>query len=345
MTSADPLAVELGPLRLRNPLIAGAGEHLATEAALRAAVDAGAAVVIAKSANETEAGRRQWRARAHVTLDAQWREVPEGTAGPGSSIFNRSGLQPDPWEDWVAALARVDAYAATQGAWVVPSLIPADLDRLADMVRELEAAGLRWIELNLSAPHAGEAQRGVIRRPADPQAVAEIVRHARAATRLPLTAKLTAESDDLATLAAAARDAGADVVAMTGRFMGFLPDPATRRPVLGTFGAISGTWTLPLAARWLAKTRIASGPELPLVGTGGARSGEDVARLMLAGATAVQVATAPMIEGMGALTRIRDELARYLADQGVSAAEIVGEATDHVRGYADVLEQQEGEDR
>lgn len=345
MTPGDALAVELGPLRLRNPLIAGAGEHLATEAAIRAAVDAGAAAVIAKSANETDAGRRQWRARAHVTLDAGWREVPEGTAGPGSSIFNRSGLQPDPWEDWVTALARVDAHAAAQGAWVVPSLIPADLDRLAAMIGELEAAGLRWIELNLSAPHAGEAQRGVIRRPADPTAVAEIVRRARAATDLPLTAKLTAESDDLVALAAAARDAGADVVAMTGRYMGFLPDPATRRPVLGTFGAISGTWTLPLAARWLAKTRIAAGPGLPLVGTGGARSGEDVARLMLAGASAVQVATAPMIEGVGALTRIRDELAAYLAGQGIGATELIGEATDHVQGYADVIAEQEGEER
>jgi dihydroorotate dehydrogenase (NAD+) catalytic subunit len=331
------LAVSLGPLRLRNPLIAGAGEHLATEAALRAAVDAGAAAVVAKSSNETEAGRRQWRAAAHVTLDASWRPVAEGTAGPGSSIFNRSGLQPEPWAAWVAALARADAHAAAQGAWVVPSLIPADLDALAGLVGDLEAAGLRWIELNLSAPHAREARDGVIRRPADPGAVAEIVGRVRAVTALPLTAKLTAESDDVAALAAAAREAGADVVAMTGRFMGFLPDPATRRPLLGTFGAISGTWTLPLAARWLAKTRIALGPELPLVGTGGARSGEDVARLLLSGACAVQVATAPMVEGMEALGRIRDELAAYLAGQGVTAQEIVGEAADHVRSYADVI--------
>jgi dihydroorotate dehydrogenase len=339
------LAVELGPLRLRNPLIAGAGEHLVTEAALCAAVDAGAAAVVAKSANETEAGRLQWRAAAHVTLDERWREVPEGTAAPGSSIFNRSGLQPQPWETWVATLARADAHAATQGAWVVPSLIPADLDALAGLVDDLATAGLRWIELNLSAPHAREARDGVIRRPADPVAVAEIVRRARATTTLPLTVKLTAESDDLVALAAAARDAGADVVAMTGRFMGFLPDPATRRPLLGTFGAISGTWTLPLAARWLAKTRIALGSALPLVGTGGARSGEDVARLLLAGASAVQVATAPMVEGPAAIGRIRDELAAYLAGQGVAAAEIVGEAADHVRTYAEAIAEQTQEGR
>lgn len=342
---APDLAVALGPLRLKHPVLAGAGEHLVTEAQLRAAVDAGAAAVVAKSANETEAGRRQWRAARHVTLDEQWREAPRGTAGPGSSIFNRSGLQPDPWSEWVATLARADDHAAAHDSWVVPSLIPADLDALAGLVGDLEAAGLRWIELNLSAPHAREARDGVIRRPADPAAVAEIVARVRAVTALPLTAKLTAESDDLVALAAAARDAGADVVAMTGRFMGFLPDPVTRRPLLGTFGAISGTWSLPLAARWLAKTRIALGAQLPLVGTGGARNGEDVARLMLAGASAVQVATAAIVEGPAAIARIRDELEAYLDGQGVAAQEIVGEAADHVRSYADVIAEQTGEGR
>ncbi|HEY4276780.1 MAG TPA: hypothetical protein VGM91_01100 [Conexibacter sp.] len=338
MTLPD-LAVQLGPLRLRNPLIAGASEHLVTEAALCAAVDAGVAAVVAKSANETDAGRLQWQAAAHVTLDERWRTVPEGTAAPGSSIFNRSGLQPEPWESWVATLARADVYAAARGAWVVPSVIPADLDALTVLVADLERAGLRWIELNLSAPHAREARDGVIRRPADPGAVAEVVGRARRATRLPLTAKLTAESDDIVALAAAAHDAGADVVAMTGRYMGFLPDPATRRPLLGTFGAISGTWTLPLTARWLAKSRIALGPQLPLVGTGGARSGEDVARLLLAGASAVQLATAPMVEGPGAITRIHDELAAYIRGHGVAAEAIVGEAADHVRSYADMIEE------
>lgn len=335
MPRPDP-RVALGPIALKHPLVCGAAEQLVTEEALRAAIDAGAAAVVAKSANETPEGRHQWRAAEHVTLDARWQVVPEGTAAPGSSIFNRSGLQPDPWPEWVATLARADAYAAEHDAYVVPSLIPADLDALVGLVGDLERAGLRWIELNLSAPHAREARDGVIRRPADPATVAEIVGRVRAATSLPLTAKLTAETDDVVALAAAARDAGADIVAMTGRFMGFLPDPATRRPLLGTFGAISGTWSLPLALRWVAKTRIALGAELPLVGTNGARCGEDVARFLLAGASAVQIATAALVEGPGAVTRIRDELLAYLEQQGVSAAEIVGEAADHVQSYADV---------
>lgn len=329
------LAVQLGPIRLAHPVLAGAGEHLVDEEQLRAAVDAGAAAVVAKSANETPEGRAQWQAAEHVTLDERWRAAARPTAGPGSSILNRSGLQPDPWDSWVAVLARADRHAAAHGSWVVPSLIPADLDALGGLVADLAQAGLRWIELNLSAPHAAEARDGVIRRPSDPQAVREIVARARAATTLPLTAKLTAESADLVALAAAARDGGADVVAMTGRHMGFLPDPVTRRAVLDSFGAISGTWTLPLVARWVAKTRLSLGADAPIVGTGGARSGEDVARLMLAGSSAVQVSTACLVEGPGALTRIRDELARYLAEHDLDAVDIVGEAADHARTYAE----------
>src|SRR3954468_13260637 len=93
------LAVSLGPLELRNPLICGSGEHVAAYDGLVAAIDAGAAAVVAKSANESEAGRRQWRARTWIFLD------------DGATMLNRSGLVPEPWEAWLATLARADAHA------------------------------------------------------------------------------------------------------------------------------------------------------------------------------------------------------------------------------------------
>jgi dihydroorotate dehydrogenase (NAD+) catalytic subunit len=134
-------------------------------------------------------------------------------------------------------------------------------------------------------------------------------------------------------LAAAARDAGADAICLTGRHLGFLPDPETRRPVLGTFGAIGGGWALPLALRWVAKTRRALGPDVPLIATGGIRTGLDVARALLAGASAVQVATVPFTEGPAGITRLRDELAAYLERTDVGASAIVGEAADGALTY------------
>jgi dihydroorotate dehydrogenase len=123
---------------------------------------------------------------------------------------------------------------------------------------------------------------------------------------------------------------------MIGRHMAFVPDLATRRPVLGTFGAIGGDWALPLTMRWVAKTRLSAGPELPIVGTNGARGGGDVARLLLAGASAVQVATSVILEGFGALARITDELRAYLAEEDLDAAELVGQAADAVAKYEEV---------
>jgi dihydroorotate dehydrogenase (NAD+) catalytic subunit len=118
-----------------------------------------------------------------------------------------------------------------------------------------------------------------------------------------------------------------------GRHMGFLPDLETREPLLGSFGGYSGPWALPLSLRWVAKTRLALGREVPLVGTNGARNGLDVARFLLAGASAVQVATSVIAEGFGAITRMVDELTSYLERQGVNARDVVGEAADRSISY------------
>ena len=84
------LAVRLGALELKSPVICGAGEHVADEEGLRAAIDAGAAAVVGKSANESDAARRQYETREQVLLDDRRRVVEEAPV----SFFNRSGLVP-----------------------------------------------------------------------------------------------------------------------------------------------------------------------------------------------------------------------------------------------------------
>jgi dihydroorotate dehydrogenase len=327
------LRVSLGPLALRNPLICGAGEHVATYDGLVAAIDAGAAAVVGKSANETDAGRRQADATAWTFIDDNRQEVPANAA---ASIFNRSGLVAQPWEDWLDTLVRADQHAHEAGAFVAASVIPGDAGELPRLAADVERSGLRWLELNLSAPHAGEADPGAIERPGNTARVRALVTAVRQAVRIPLTVKLTAESADVVALAKASRESGADAVVLTGRQLGFLPDLDKRRPVLGTFGAISGPWSLPIALRWVAKTRLALGSEVPLIGTNGARDGLDVARFLLAGAQAVQVATAVIVEGFGAIGRMLHELSSYLEREGVNVRDIVGEAADTTISYAEV---------
>ena len=326
------LAVRLGQLELKNPIVCGSSEATMSAEALRGAVDAGAGAVVAKSTNESEAAKRQLDRAEYVILDERWSPVERGARGRSLSLFNRSGLVAEPFEAWVETVAAADAYAAERGAYVIGSLIPADLDELGRMARAFEEAGVRWLELNLGASHGEEAASGSIELVREAERVEEIVSHVRGEVELALTVKLPGEGDLLELVASAYR-AGADSVCLAGRPLGFLPDPATRRPLLGTFGAVGGYWALPVTLRWIAKARLRFGPELPLVATNGVRDGLDVARALLAGATAVQLASAVWIEGFGRLTSALDELAAYLEREGVSAAGIVGEAADTVMTY------------
>src|SRR3954451_14709617 len=215
------LGIRLGPLALSHPVICGSGEHVSSLDQLKAAVDAGAAAVVAKSANESEAGRRQSDAATWVFIDEARREVAADTRG--ASMLNRSGLVQAPWDEWVATLAEADDYARERGSWGAASVIQADSAVLPDLARDVERAGVRWLELNLSAPHVTEATPGAIERPNSPQRIAELVEIVRAAAAsIPLSVKLTAEQHDVVASATAARAAGADVLVLMGRHMGFL---------------------------------------------------------------------------------------------------------------------------
>jgi len=129
--------------------------------------------------------------------------------------------------------------------------------------------------------------------------------------------------------------AGADAVCVATRAMAFVPDLDTRRPLLGTFAAIGGAWALPLTLREVAKAHLAH-PDASIVGTNGARDGLDVARFLLAGASAVAMTTAVITDGPEALTRSLAELEGYCTEQGVAARELVGEAARQVQTYQEV---------
>src|SRR5919202_763853 len=123
---ADP-SVTVAGLELKNPVIAGSGEATMTEEGILAALDAGAAAVVAKSVNESEDARRQLQAAEYVLLDPEWRTLPRGPAPREASLFCRSGLAPVPFEAWVEQIAACDEVARARGAYVVGSLIVSDV--------------------------------------------------------------------------------------------------------------------------------------------------------------------------------------------------------------------------
>ncbi|MDE2007466.1 MAG: dihydroorotate dehydrogenase [Rhodospirillales bacterium] len=319
---SDRLATSVGALRLPNPLICGSGEPVMTEAGIRAALAAGAAGVIAKSVNERPEGAAQLERADYAFL--------------GPSLFCRSGLAPYDPAAWFATLAGLDREAAASGRFVAASLVLAGQEGAVRLAGLAHRAGLRVFELNVGAPHAGEAAAGAIAQENDPAALGALVAAVRRATPgMLLWVKLTGMSQNLPALTLAARSAGADAVAMMGRFMALVPDLDTLAPLLGTAGAYGGPWALPIVCRFLAQSRRATGAAFPLIGTNGTRCGEDVARLALAGASAIEVLSVVMAEGFGALTRILAELDVVLAARGLDFAGLIGRAADAQETYAD----------
>ncbi|MBW4089556.1 MAG: dihydroorotate dehydrogenase [Proteobacteria bacterium] len=326
----DRLVTAIGAFALPNPIICGSGEPVITEAGIRAALAAGAAGVIAKSVNERPEGAAQLDRAAYAFLAADHRADPDG-----ADLFCRSGLAPYEPAAWFARLAALDTEAAATSRFVAASLVLAGHDGAVRIAGLARAAGLRVFELNVGAPHAAEAAAGAIAQENDPAALAILVGRVRAATPgMQLWVKLTGLSANLPALARAAAEAGADAVVMMGRFMALVPDLDTLAPVLGTAGAYGGPWALPIVCRFLADSRRAVGPGFPLLGTNGARTGADVARLALAGASAVEVLSVVMRDGFGALTRILADLDALLTTRGLTFAALIGRAADAQQGYA-----------
>ncbi|EJM61028.1 dihydroorotate dehydrogenase [Pseudomonas sp. GM49] len=328
------LTTPIGSLTLKNPVICGAGEQTMTSAAIKKALDTGAGAVVAKSTNESLAAKQQLDKTDYALLDAQWNRLPWDFNPPAeASLFGRSGLVQRDFEGWIDELAVLDRQAKSQDAFVIPSLILSDLEQCARFAQQIEQAGLRVLELNIGAPHGEEAAKGAIVLERGTDRIEQIVRRIRQATNLPLWIKLTGQSENVVGLAEAARRGGADSVVMMGRFMGFLPDLETERPLLGTSAAIGGSWALPLTARWLMLTRKKLGPDFPLIATNGARNGLDVARFLLAGACATEMTSSVFTGGYPVLGRAIDELDHYLAKRGRTASELLGLAADHVQTY------------
>jgi dihydroorotate dehydrogenase len=329
------LTTVLGPVTLKNPLICASSELTMTKAGIKAALDAGAGAVIAKSVNESPQAAKQLDTADYALLDQHWNPVPWDNADRHASLFCRSGLAQTPLQEWLRLLAEMDTHARTKDAYVVGSITVAAPGPAAKIAAAMEAAGLRWIELNLSAPHGREAAHGAIQQITDAEIVGEYVRQVRQAIRVPLAVKLTAQTADLLALVDQAARAGADMVVMIGRVQGFMPDIETQRPILGSWGAIGGHWALPASLYWVSKCWKAVPPTLPIIGTNGARSADDVIRFLLSGAHAVELASLVLSHGPGVFEKMLTGLQDYGTRKGIARiADLVGKAADAATPYS-----------
>ena len=331
---SDRLTTTVGRVTLKNPLIAGSAEHMIDANGVRRALESGAGAVVVKSTNETMAARDQLLRAEYMALDDQWRPIAWSAAAPATTfIACRSGLTPQSFEDWLEQTSQLDREARSYDSYAVASLILAELEPAVQMARQIEQAGIRILELNIGTPYASQA-KGVVSTELDPARVSMIVSAVRAAITIPMWVKISGQSERVPDLAEAAFEAGGEAVIMAGRSLGFVPDIETFEPMLGTSLGVGGAWNLPLTCQWLALSRAKLGPEMPLIATNGAQTGLDIARMMLSGACAVEMATAVMLRGFGVLSAAIEEFAGYLDRKQVTAREIIGRTADRRKPFS-----------
>ena len=329
------LKISLGSLSLKNPLICGSGEHLIEEAGIIKALKSGAAAVVAKSTNESKLARQQLD-KTDYSLVSQnltqqnWHK----DKGLTSSLFGRSGLISIDSEDWLRTIARLDKQAAEYESYVVASLIPASTSSLIEYAELAQKLGIRVLEINIGAPHGIEANKD-IRLTFNPTKASEIICEVRNVFHGHLWAKISGMSESVSQLAASAKEAGADAVVMMGRMMALIPDLDSMKPILGTKGAYGGRWALPITCRWLSESRQILGSNYPLIGTNGARDGYDIARMMLAGANAVEQTSAVFTGGFEVIEENINQLEGYLQDKRMNASDLIGITSDQVESYAE----------
>lgn len=233
----------------------------------------------------------------HPRLGNPLPRIAEAPAG----MLNAVGLQNPGVEKVIAE--ELPALARIFHKPVMANVSGFSVDEYAETCRRLDAcAQVGWLEVNISCPnvHGGGMSFGT-----DPAMAAAVTRAVKAVTTKPVIMKLSPNVTDIAAIARACADAGADGLSLINTLMGMRIDLKTRRPVIANVtGGLSGPAVFPVALRMVYQ--VARAVDIPVIGMGGVASAEDVIEMMLAGATAVEVGAANLVDPFACKKIIED---------------------------------------
>jgi dihydroorotate dehydrogenase (NAD+) catalytic subunit len=288
------LAVRVGGLQLKNPLLAASGTF-------------GYGVEYAGILDLSSLGG--------LVSKGLYLEARDGCATPRivetpSGLLNAIGLQ------GVGVRAFVDKVLPALRAYDTAILVNVcgdTVEEYAEVARIVDqAGGVAGVEINISCPNV---KKGGMAFGGDPRMTSEVVAAVRKATRLPVIPKLSPNVADITVFARACEEAGADAVSCINTLLGLVIDVETRKPRLafGT-GGLSGPAIRPIAVRmaWQAARAV----KIPVIGIGGIASAQDALEFLIAGCRAVQIGTANFVDP-GVYERVREGLSAYLRRHGL----------------------------
>ena len=247
-----------------------------------------------------------------IMLDPRSGRATPRMAETPSGMLNSIGLQ-GPGID--AFLDNDLAWLADRGARAVVSIAGGSVDDYTRLAQKLRGRpGLAMVEVNISCPNVED--RGQVFA-CDARAASNVVHAVRQNTApgIPVFAKLSPDVTDIASIAVACVNAGADGLSVINTLLGMAIDTDRMRPVLGgVTGGLSGPAIRPVAVRCVWQVHQAL-PDVPILGMGGIRTGLDALEFVLAGASAVSVGTSVFGDPTAPL-RVLDELAHALQERG-----------------------------
>ena len=268
------LSVRIGPLTLKNPLIAASGCF-------------GYGVEYAEVIDLSSLGAIV--SKGLFLKEREGHPAPRIVETP-AGMLNAIGLQ------GIGAARFIDEKMPelrARRATVIVNVCGTTIDEYVEVSRMLsDADGVAAIELNISCPNIKE---GGIQFGCDLTGTFGVVSAVRKVTRLPVIPKLTPNVTDVASFAKAAEDAGADAVSLVNTFLAMVIDVETRKPKISNgVGGLSGPAIRPIAVRMVHECRHAV--KIPVIGMGGIADARDALEFIIAGANAVQIGTANFVD-------------------------------------------------
>ena len=299
------LSVNLAGVELKNPIIPASGTF-------------GYGREYAELYDLNVLGSFSWKGTTgEARLGNPQPRIAEMTGG----MLNAVGLQ-NPGIDAVIEKEVPNIAKIFQGP-VIANVGGFSIDEYAENCRKLEdVEQVKILEVNISCPnvHAGGRNFGC-----DPKAAAEVTKAVKAATSKPVFMKLTPNVTDIAEIAKACEDAGADGVCLINTLLGMRIDLKSRKPIIANrTGGVSGPAVFPVALRMVWD--VYEAVNIPIIGCGGISSAEDAAEMMLAGAAAVEVGAANLKDPFACKTMV-EKLPAVCERMGVEKiAELTGAA-------------------
>ncbi len=292
MSRQNRLEVEVAGLKLSNPTMLASGILGLSSGSLKEVAQAGAGAVVTKSVGLKP--RKGYKNPTVVQVE--------------TGLINAMGL-PNPG---IHSFREEISEAKELGIPLIVSLYGFSPEDYAEAASIAVSGGADAVELNLSCPHVRGTGTEIGQ---DPAAASETVKKVKMNVSKPVFVKLSPNVSNIAGIAEAVVEAGADALTAINTVRAMSIDIETTRPILANkIGGLSGTAIKPIAVRCVYE--IYEAVDIPIIGCGGASTWQDAVEFMLAGASAIQIGTAIAYKGLSIFRSITDGIESYLERKG-----------------------------